>query len=533
MIERIAAVLVGATRGEAPVAVLCGGQEVEARVRVEGDILVAGDVGVQERGRARPVLGRGRRVEQARQRARGACAPEHVAGRAGRRIARWRGGEREEIDRILLVLEMAGVARGLREAVVEAALAAAGDVDQRAIEGHAPGLVHVQRLPQHVLDHPAGLGDAEDQRRLGIGRAGFGQGVARPGRVRTLEPEERDGVADRGEAEPDDAWILRRVHDLVDQARLEPADMEHVGGIGHQPVALDPGEAPVGAGDLGARAVRLRAHAEAGFRRLQRDRRIAARVAPHERRALAPLCHDELGGHRSGDRLALLGGGRQIDLQAALAREHVPVPPAPEQAVTLLEQETVAGVGPTDRVVVPAGLVEHGKRAQIAAVADLVQETVIAAAEIGRPQQDEIGGEGDAPASVARRQLQVDDRGVARVLGIDREVQLSADPLIRADRAKRRTLGKRRSLLDLDSFDRGLERRRDQRDGQADPQQAQPAPALRTAARLALADGHAARAYDCRGCTAARARLCRPTPRRRRNRPSRDRRVPLMPSREL
>ena len=126
-------------------------------MRVEGDILVAGDVGVQERGGARPVLGRGRRVEQARQRARGACAPEHVAGHAGHRIARWRGGEREEIDRILLVLEMAGVARGLREAVVEAALAAAGDVDQRAIEGHAPGLVHVQRLPQHVLDHPAGL----------------------------------------------------------------------------------------------------------------------------------------------------------------------------------------------------------------------------------------------------------------------------------------------------------------------------------------------------------------------------------------
>ena len=103
----------------------------------------------------------------------------------------------------------------------------------------------------------------------GSGAPASARGLRRPGRVRALEPEERDGIADRGEAEPDDARILRRVDDLVDQARLEPADVEHVGGIGHQPVALEPGEAPVGAGDLGARAVRLGAHAEAGFRRLQ------------------------------------------------------------------------------------------------------------------------------------------------------------------------------------------------------------------------------------------------------------------------
>ena len=96
---------------------------------------------------------------------------------------------------------MAGVARGLREAVVEAALAAAGDVDQRAIEGHAPGLVHVQRLPQHVLDHAAGLGDAEDQRRLGIGRAGFGQGVGRAP-VASARSNRKNEMASRIAARP-------------------------------------------------------------------------------------------------------------------------------------------------------------------------------------------------------------------------------------------------------------------------------------------------------------------------------------------
>ena len=353
MVERVAAVLEGRAFGEAPVAVLGAGEEVQAGVRIERHVRAAGDVGVQERGGARPVFGRGGRVEQPRQRSRGARALEHVAARAGDRIARRRGGEGKEIDRVLLVLEMTRVAGGLGEAVVEAALAGAGDVDQRAVEHHAPGLVHVQGLPQHVLDHAARLGDAEDQRRFGVRRPGLGQGVGRTGRVGGLEPEERDGVADRGEPEPDDAWILRRVDDLVDQPGLEPGDVEHVLGIRDQPLAIETGKAPVVARDLGARRVRLGAHGQARIRRGQGGGRVAARIAPHERRAAGPAADHELCGHCSGDRRAVLGRDRQLDLQAAIARQNVPVPSGPEQAVALLEQEAVAGIGTTGRIVVP------------------------------------------------------------------------------------------------------------------------------------------------------------------------------------
>ena len=110
------------------------------------------------------------------------------------------------------------------------------------------------------------------------------------------------------------------------------------------------------------------------------------------------LPDDELCGDRSGDRPALLGGGQRLDLQAASPGSTSQFHPL-HSRLALLEQEAVAGVGTTSRIVAPAGFVEHGERAQIAAVVDLVQEAVIAAAEIGGPQQDEVGAEGDAPAS--------------------------------------------------------------------------------------------------------------------------------------
>ena len=56
-----------------------------------------------------------------------------------------------------MILKMARVARRLGEAVIKRALAGAGPVNERRIENFPAGLVHMQPLHQHVLDHACRL----------------------------------------------------------------------------------------------------------------------------------------------------------------------------------------------------------------------------------------------------------------------------------------------------------------------------------------------------------------------------------------
>ena len=184
---------------------LGAGDEVQAGVRIERHVLAAGDIGVQERGGPGPVLGRGGRVEQPGSapaaRARSSTSP--LAPVTGSRAGVVVNGKKSAV---LLVLERLGVARGLGEAVVEAALAGAGDVDQRAVEDHAR-LVHVQASLQHVLDHAADWEMPKISTASGSGAPGSARGLAVPVH-RGIEPEERDRGS--GEPETDDARILRQ-----------------------------------------------------------------------------------------------------------------------------------------------------------------------------------------------------------------------------------------------------------------------------------------------------------------------------------
>ena len=99
-----------------------------------------------------------------------------------------------------------------REAIVEAALAAARDVNERAIEYRLAVLVDVQAAQQHGLDETAGLRDTED-RGLLRRRRPFQRIVAQVGHE----------IADARHAERDDDRIARRVGELIDAAGLEAA----------------------------------------------------------------------------------------------------------------------------------------------------------------------------------------------------------------------------------------------------------------------------------------------------------------------
>ena len=112
-----------------------------------------------------------------------------------------------------------------------------------------------QAVIKHLPQEPAALRGPE------------GVGVVQPtgARVavaRTAVLEERRDVAHRGEAEPDDAAAARRVHQLVDAARLETGVQVHVI---RRCVAIHPNERPRRAWNSGGRRVGVVAHLQQCF----------------------------------------------------------------------------------------------------------------------------------------------------------------------------------------------------------------------------------------------------------------------------
>ena len=182
------------------------------------------------------------------------------------------------------------------------------------------------------------------------------QRVGRPFGVLGREAEERDRVADRGQAEPHHPRVFRGVDELVDPARLEAAVEPHVGGIGEAP-PFPPDHGPrrplLVANGQGRVPVRGRVH-----------RLVAAAVPPGHGLQLRSLVHHDLGRNPPRDRLSLLGRDGQVDLHPTLARQHVPVPAAPEKRIPLTHQEAVAGMGRGLRVVASRAAVETGQDGQ-------------------------------------------------------------------------------------------------------------------------------------------------------------------------
>src|SRR3546814_19025450 len=72
-------------------------------------------------------------------------------------------------------------------------------------------------------------------------------------------------------------------------------------------------------------------------------------------------------------------------------------------------QVAVAGVLQRDRVVGADGVVEELQHPLVAAVAVVEEHPAVAAAEVQRLQQAEIGGVRDQPVGIARRLVEVDD----------------------------------------------------------------------------------------------------------------------------
>ena len=96
------------------------------------------------------------------------------------------------------------------------------------------------------------------------------------------------------------------------------------------------------------------------------------------------------------------------------------------------EQEAVAGVDLLGRHRRRRGVVEHARYEFAPPVEYLEEQAPVPFGGVNGLHQAEVGGEAHLPRLVARRLVEIDNRCVRRMRGIDGEVHRPVDPLVRS-----------------------------------------------------------------------------------------------------
>ena len=404
------------------------GHRIDAHLVRHRDVGAVG-VGGHQRGARLPDIALGIQVHHLRTHAGIAGALQDAVGAAADRIAQRRIAERELVVAVRMVLMLARIAAGLGELPVDAGPARSGDDRQNAVEHLASREVLVEAVVHQIAQHPAALRDAEAQ-RVADARS---QRIA----IRRMA-QERDDVADRREADAHHDRIARAVDELEDRAAIEAwrgraRDLDVA--VIDQP--------PRQSGRRDTRIGLALAH------RQRRARRIGDRI--HQRADETILRHlldigiaeqtgrlgDELLAHHAGDAI----DDREARGQTIVARRHVALPPAPHQREAVAHQEAVAGVA---RMAALRRAVQSRHDRLVAAVGHVVHQPAIAARDIERLQDAELGLILDVAARIARRLVQIDDAGIQRMRGIQFAERRAVQPFIGTDRAEFRAAEHRR-----------------------------------------------------------------------------------------
>ena len=344
--------------------------------------------------------------------------------------------------------------------MVERSASGAAHLIEDAVEHLAPLLVLVEALIEEVPQKTAALRDAPAD--------GVTEARHRVVRGRVVL-HEADQIARAGQADADHPGIGAAIDNVVDAAGLEAA----VEGDG---AAVD--EVPARARDDLTLRGRIVAHRHRVVGTVRIQHRIGLVRAIGDRCGVGALVEDEVAANEAGDPLAVIrgpstglgtslriskAGDRHLHPHRARAFRHVPLPSHPEQGEALTHEGAVAELRFLRRIRRAGGLLERLQQRLPAAVADLVEQPAVAAVRIDRFQQVEIGARLDLASRVARRQPQIDDVVIARQLGIEAEVDLADQLLVRPRRAERAAVENQLPPLDAQPHHPGFGDRRYER----------------------------------------------------------------------
>ena len=436
--------------------VLLARDVVVAHVVGQRDV-VAGAVGDHQRAARGPPLHGAVELEDLRAGVRlQALLEDAVGGRAedvGPHVeGEWRFHARHEVVFVLLRRAVR-----LGKAVVQPDAPRARAVGQQAVEDLAAvaGLVEalIEEIAQvaarlrlavreHYVEVGAGIGRAVRAGRAGR-RLHVVQRVGAPLRVLVGIAQEAVQVAHRGEADAHHHRVLGPVDEAVDRARVgglgSTGRLRHRGRRGEVDADRAVGIADVipGRHRHGGRQIVLLARAA--------DPRLARRE--HHFRAVGERCRhvvqrdvgdvagvvgNELVMDDAGDRRAILvpgdrKNGPEVIGDAGAGLLDVALPAAPHGRVAALQQRREGGRrwGPGHHVGAAADVAAEVQLA--AAIDHVVHEDAACVRRRLRPQDDDVGRVGDVAVGPRRRQLQVDDAGIVRMVRIQLAVDDAGD----------------------------------------------------------------------------------------------------------
>lgn len=288
-------------------------------------------------------------------------------------------------------------------------------------------------------------------------------------------------IARGGKTEPEHQRVFCPVRQFIKPAGLEAGRIANPDIADHDRlIILARSERPIRIRNQGARLVLADADGQRrqetvgerfpvvgvdGRIRLAGDREPAALQRQRCRRAQ----RGQFIAHRPGDRRAVGSGcDRDLHRHAIVAGNHVRLPAEPDQRVTLLLHEAIAGFGhrvdvaDIDRSAGNVGVEQH-KAALVAAVEDVEEQHTIGLRAIGRPQNFDIGRIFDHAPGVLRRSGEVLDHGIGRRLRVDFAVSLANHALVGAGRAKAAATEGRRGLGNFQTHNSCLRRNRPDR----------------------------------------------------------------------
>ena len=281
---------------------------------------------MDERRVAAPILPRGIGGDHLRHRAGGLRAAVQPISFASQRILHCRAGE----GKALAEGGRAG-ARRLREAVVEVAALAAGDVDVQAVEDGPAGRVAVQAEVQQMAQRAAGLRRAESK-HLVEGALDWALASA----------QARRGVAQREQSTADHARIARPIGQRVDAPLLEAAVLvdEALARLERFPAVAANGsaEAPSRAGNLHLHRHVVVAHEQARLLVVEAHWRIGHLAELPERHESAVAAGLHAAYHLPFYGLAARERRRRVQAQA----RRVPLPADARHREATAKQEAVA-----------------------------------------------------------------------------------------------------------------------------------------------------------------------------------------------